>query len=87
MDLGNSTAFSGRFFGNFQADLGSAESQKEKVFGMRKKDYKGRTEKRMLSKCKDVCRTYDAIQSAYAESSCILGNPRPVIFIASMIDE
>lgn len=34
---------------------------------MRKKGYKGRTEKRILSKCNDVCRTYDAIQSAYAD--------------------
>lgn len=28
---------------------------------MRKKGYKGRTEKRILSKCNDVCRTYDAM--------------------------
>jgi hypothetical protein len=34
---------------------------------MRKKNYKGRCEKRMLSKCQDVCRTYDAIQYAYAD--------------------
>ena len=34
---------------------------------MRKKGYNGRTEKRILSKCNDVCRTYDAIQSAYAD--------------------
>lgn len=34
---------------------------------MRKKGYKGRCEKRTLSKCKEVCRTYDAIQAAYAE--------------------
>lgn len=34
---------------------------------MRKKGYKGRCEKRTLSKCKGVCRTYDAIQAAYAE--------------------
>lgn len=53
--------------GNFRANLGSAESQKEKVFGMRKKGYKGRTEKRILSKCNDVCRTYDEIQFAYAD--------------------
>ena len=33
---------------------------------MRKKNYKGRCEKRVLSKCKEVCRTYDDIQSAYA---------------------
>jgi len=34
---------------------------------MRKKNYKGRCEKRFLGKCKEVCRTYDDIQSAYAE--------------------
>ena len=34
---------------------------------MRKKNYKGRCEKRKLSKCEDVCRTFDAIQSAYAD--------------------
>lgn len=34
---------------------------------MRKKNYKGRCEKRTLSKCHDVCRTYDAIQYAYAD--------------------
>ena len=34
---------------------------------MRKTGYKGRTEKRILSKCKDVCRTYDTIQFAYAD--------------------
>lgn len=55
------------FLGDFLADLGSAESQKEKVFGMMRKDCKGRTEKRILSKCKDVRGTYDAIQSAYAD--------------------
>ena len=29
--------------------------------------YKGRCEKKSLSKCKEVCRTYDPIQSKYAE--------------------
>ena len=33
---------------------------------MRKKNFKGRCEKRMLGKCTEVCRTYDAIQYAYA---------------------
>ena len=33
---------------------------------MRKKNFKGRTEKRKLSKCEDVCRTFDTIQYAYA---------------------
>lgn len=34
---------------------------------MRKKNYKGRCEKRSLNKCKEICRTYDNIQSAYAD--------------------
>ena len=34
---------------------------------MRKKGYKGRCEKKDLSKCQEVCRTYDAIQSNYAD--------------------
>ena len=34
---------------------------------MRKKNYKGRCEKKKLNKCKEICRTYDAIASAYAD--------------------
>ena len=34
---------------------------------MRKKNYKGRCEKRNLNKCKEICRTYDSIQFAYAD--------------------
>ena len=34
---------------------------------MRNKNFKGRCEKRLISKCEGVCRTYDAIQSAYAD--------------------
>lgn len=34
---------------------------------MRKKGYKGRCEKKSLSKSKEVCRTYDPIQSKYAD--------------------
>ena len=34
---------------------------------MRKKDFKGRTEKRTLKKCKGVCKTYDPVQYAYAD--------------------
>jgi hypothetical protein len=34
---------------------------------MRKKNYKGRCEKRSLSKCKEVCRSYSDIQSRYAD--------------------
>ncbi len=33
---------------------------------MRKKNFKGRCEKRVLGKCAEVCRTYDAIQYVYA---------------------
>lgn len=34
---------------------------------MKKKGYKGRCEKRSLPKCQGVCKTYDAIQYAYAD--------------------
>lgn len=34
---------------------------------MRKKNYKGRCEKRKLDKCQGVCKTYDDIQYAYAD--------------------
>lgn len=34
---------------------------------MRKKDYKGRCEKKTVSKCKDICRLYDKIQIAYVD--------------------
>lgn len=34
---------------------------------MRKKNFKGRCEKLVISKCSDVCRTYDPIQYAYAD--------------------
>ena len=34
---------------------------------MRKKNYKGRCEKRVIPKCIEVCRTYDAIQSVCAD--------------------
>lgn len=34
---------------------------------MRKKNYKGRCQKRMLDKRQEACRTYDGIQSAYAD--------------------
>ena len=53
----------GKVFGEF---LEGAESQKE-GFSMRKKGYKGRCEKRIISKCEGVFRSYDVIQSAYAD--------------------
>jgi len=34
---------------------------------MRKKNFKGRCEKRQLAKCNGICRTYDDIQYAYAD--------------------
>ncbi len=34
---------------------------------MRKKNFKRRCEKRMIGKCQEVCRTYDAIQYVYAD--------------------
>ncbi len=34
---------------------------------MRKKNFKGRCEKRVIGKCTEVCRTYDTIQYAYAD--------------------
>ncbi len=34
---------------------------------MRKKNFKGRCEKRMIGKCQEVCRTYDAVQHACAD--------------------
>ena len=34
---------------------------------MRKKGYKGRCEKKSLGKSQEICRTYDAIQSRYAD--------------------
>ena len=39
----------------------------EGTVNMRKKNFKGRCEKRVLGKCTEVCRTYDAIQYAYAD--------------------
>ena len=34
---------------------------------MRKKNFKGRCEKRVIGKCAEVCRTYDAVQYACAD--------------------
>jgi len=34
---------------------------------MRKKNFKGRCEKRVVNKCVDICRTYDPIQYVYAD--------------------
>ncbi len=45
---------------------------------MHKKGFKGRCEKRVLEKCEGVCRTFDAIQAAYAER--LSANPRVATF-------
>lgn len=47
--------------------LGKIVGNQKARFSVRKKNYKGRCEKRTLSKCTDVCRTYDPIQYAYAD--------------------
>ncbi len=38
-----------------------------KRFKMKKKNYKGRCEKRILSKCKGVCKTHDSLQYKYSD--------------------
>lgn len=50
-----------RFWGRF---WDSSEARKET--DMRKKGYKGRCEKRSLSKCIGICRTYNSIQTTFA---------------------
>ena len=55
-------SFLGAVFGKMQDVPGWEVLQR-----MRKKNFKGRCEKRMIGKCSDVCRTYDAIQYAYAD--------------------
>ena len=64
----------GNIFGKTKPFLGKSIPIREKgncqISGgaaMRKKGYKGRCEKKDLSKSQEVCRTYDAIQSNYAD--------------------
>lgn len=60
----------GNIFGKCYPILGKFNSGNCQISGgaaMRKKGYKGRCEKKDLSKCQEVCRTYDAIQSNYAD--------------------
>lgn len=45
---------------------------------MRKKNFKGKCEKRKVVKCADVCRTFDAIQTAYVD--VLVENPNIVEF-------
>ena len=55
-----------RRFGEILGEFLGVLKARKKVF-MRKKNFKGRCEKRIISKCNEVCRTYDAIQFAYAD--------------------
>lgn len=59
---GNITTFGGVFGKSF---INGKAERKGTV--MRRKGYKGRCQKRALSKCNDVCRTYDELQYAYAD--------------------
>ncbi len=52
-----------RFWGCFWESINRMKGR----FSMRKKNFKGRCEKRTISKCEDVCRTFDPIQYAYAD--------------------
>lgn len=66
--FGNRFLFLGTDFSFLGAFLGKRQLQSEgRASGMRKKNYKGRCEKRSISKSKEICRTYDALQSAYAD--------------------
>ena len=51
----------------FLGDFWEIDLIHKETYTMRKKNFKGRCEKRSLSKCHDVCRTYDPIQYAYAD--------------------
>ena len=52
-------SFLGAFLGK-----GSEVFHGQEVEGMRKKNFKGRCEKRKIGKCAEICRTYDTIQYA-----------------------
>ncbi len=65
--LGNKFVFGNWFFIFGRCFWGMFDNKESEVFRMRKKNYKGRCEKRSISKCNEVCRTYDAIQYAYAD--------------------
>ncbi len=47
--------------------LQTPEKRRKRVKLLRRKNFKGRCEKRQLSKSKETVRTYDAIQYVYAE--------------------
>jgi hypothetical protein len=50
-----------------RGDDGGPENTGRKEFLMRKANYKGRCEKRKVSKCEYICRTYSKIQSVYVD--------------------
>ncbi len=52
-------------FGEIYADLGNKIHKG--VFYMRKKNYNGKCQKRVLPKCKEICKTYDDISYMYAD--------------------
>jgi hypothetical protein len=54
--------YGNRFLGNV---FGKCSVQE--VETMRRKNFKGRCEKRVIAKCSGICRTYDPIQYAYAD--------------------
>ena len=65
--FGRNPDFWETFFGNL-CFLGCEKLQQNTGgAAMRKKGYKGRCEKKSLSKSKEICRTYDPIQSKYAD--------------------
>lgn len=45
---------------------------------MRKKGYKGRCEKRSISKSQEVCKLYDSIQSVYADMLQVNGDVKEI---------
>ncbi|MBR4131369.1 MAG: hypothetical protein IKT99_00195, partial [Oscillospiraceae bacterium] len=52
------------------------EKTRRKEFFMKKINYKGRCEKRKVSKCEDICRTYSKIQASLVD---ILENDNDII--------
>ena len=65
--FGRFNLFLGTFLGSVTPFLEKRNCQISGGAAMRKKGYKGRCEKKDLSKSQEVCRTYDAIQSNYAD--------------------
>jgi len=57
----------GNVFGDFISFLGKIQKPRKENVNMRKRNYKGRCEKKSLSKSAEVVRTYDAIQSIYVD--------------------